>query len=354
MNRQTKKILWAVALWTVVVTSLHLMLNVDWAVVRNDYLPSAQRKLNVAYIPVTCHLACPVTDYITQHSKALSSTGDALIPRLFQGFPEIKEALIGNRIQAGFLVAPMALALRSQGVPIRIVYLGHRYGSSVVVSKNGPIRTVAGLAHRRVAIPNRFSDERLLLIRALKQNGVPLDQVKMLEMNPADVPGALATNAIDAFSMGEPFPSQAEIDGYGRVLFQARDYWPDYLSCVLVVRQDVIESNPAAVQALVDGIARSGLWLDQGLAHREYAADFAARLYYHQDPKLLHWALTQPLDRVVYNPLAPLQKDFDLIQDLMIETGVLDRKMDFKDYVDDRFAVQAASMMPWAFEPGQL
>jgi NitT/TauT family transport system substrate-binding protein len=350
MNRQTKGIVWAVALWTVTVTALHLMFNVDWAVVRNDSLPSALRKLNVAYIPVTCHLACPVTDYITKHSKSK----DALIPRLFQGFPEIKEALIANRIQAGFLVAPMALALRSQGVPIRIVYLGHRYGSSVVVRKDGPIHTVAALAQRRVAIPNRFSDERLLLVRALKQNGVALDQVKMLEMNPADVPGALATNAIDAFSMGEPFPSQAELDGYGRVLFQARDYWPDYLSCVLVVRQDVIESNPAAVQALVDGIARSGLWLDQGLAHREYAADFAARLYYHQDPRLLEWALTRPLDRVLYNPLAPLQKDFDLIQDLMIETGILDRKLDFKDYVDDRFAVKAASMTPWMFEPGQM
>jgi NitT/TauT family transport system substrate-binding protein len=173
-------------------------------------------------------------------------------------------------------------------------------------------------------------------------------------MNPADVPGALATNAIDAFSMGEPFPSQAELGGYGRVLFQARDYWPDYLSCVLVVRQEVIDSNPAAVQALVDGIARSGLWLDEGKPHREYAADFAARLYYHQDPKLLTWALTRPLDRVMYNPLAPLQKDFDLIQDLMIETGVLDRKLAYKDYVDDRFAVKAASMTPWAFEPGQM
>ena len=55
---------------------------------------------------------------------------------MFQGFPEIKEALISNRMQAGFLVAPMAIALRSQGVPIKIVYLGHRYGSAGVVRKD--------------------------------------------------------------------------------------------------------------------------------------------------------------------------------------------------------------------------
>jgi len=51
------------------------------------------------------------------------------------------------------------------------------------------------------------------------------------------VAGALAAGAIDAFSMGEPFPSQAELGGFGRILFQAREYWPDYMSCILVVQQ---------------------------------------------------------------------------------------------------------------------
>jgi len=68
--------------------------------------------------------------------------------------------------------------------------------------------------------------------------------------------------------MGEPFPSQAEMAGYGRVLFQARDYWPDYMSCILVVRQDLIDTRPDVVQVLVDGIARSGMWLDTSKPHR--------------------------------------------------------------------------------------
>ena len=104
----------------------------------------------------------------------------------------------------------------------------------------------------------------------------------------------------------------------------------------------------------MDGIARSGLWLDQGLPHRDYAADFVARFYFHQRPQLLEWALTKPMDRVLYNPLAPLKSDFDLIQDLMIESGVLDRRLAFHDYVDGSFAIKAAAMMPWGFEPGQL
>ena len=217
-----------------------------------------------------------MTDYIARHSL----DGNIFIPRMFQGFPEIKEALLADRIQAGFMVAPMAIALRSQGAPIKIVYLGHRYGSAAVVRKNGPIRDVKDLRGRTIAVPSRFSDERLMLLMAMKRSGLSPGDVKLVEMAPPDVAGALAVDAIDGFVMGEPYPSQAEMQGTGRVLFHAREHWPDYMSCVLVVRQDVIEKRPQAVQVLVDGIARSGLWLDDEdarRANREYAATFVGR-----------------------------------------------------------------------------
>src|SRR5438552_3865711 len=123
------------------------------------------------------------------------------LPKQFQGFPEIKEALIADRMQAGFLVAPMAIALRSQDVPIKIVYLGHRYGSALVVSDSGPVRSVTDLRGRTIAIPSRFSDERLIVGRALRANHLEESDVKMVEMAPPDVASALKTGAIDAFIM---------------------------------------------------------------------------------------------------------------------------------------------------------
>ncbi len=292
-----------------------------------------------------------MTDYISAYSQA----GHLFIPRLFQGFPEIKEALMSNKMQAAFMVAPMAIALRAQGVPVKIVYLGHRYGSAFVVHKDGPIRSVPDLRGKLIAIPSRFSDERLIVFRALKAHGMTGKDVRMVEMAPPDVAGALAARAVDAFSMGEPFPSQAEMFGFGRVLFHAREYWPDYMSCVLVVRQDVIEKRPEAVQVLVDGIARSGLWLDEkdrALRNREHAADFVGRFYYRQDPKLLRWALTKPIDRVMYTPLAPREPDFDIVVNLMVETGVLDKFIAFEEYVDTTFAEGAHAQTPWRYTPG--
>jgi NitT/TauT family transport system substrate-binding protein len=334
--------------WLVLISLMHAYLNVNWAGVLNDYRPPERRKISVAYIPVTCQLTCPVTDYISK----LSDNGEIFLPRLFQGFPEIKEALISDRMQAAFIVAPLAIALRAQGVPIKVVYLGHRYGSAVVVRKNGPIKTFADLRGRTIAIPSRYSDERLLVFRAMKVWGIKPGEIKMVEMAPPDVAGALAAGAIDAFSMGEPFPSQAELGGYGRILFHAREYWPDYMSCILVVQQSLIDKRPDVVQALVDGIARSGLWLDKSKPHRDNAADFVGRFYYNQQPALLRWALTKPMDRVMYTPLAPRKADFDLVRDLMIETGVLDKKIEFNDYTDTRFSDGARSETAWRYEAG--
>lgn len=49
----TRKIALLVVAWVAVITTAHLATNVDWSVLLNERRPLAERKLNVAYIPVT-------------------------------------------------------------------------------------------------------------------------------------------------------------------------------------------------------------------------------------------------------------------------------------------------------------
>ncbi len=48
-----RKLVLAIGAWIIAITSAHFVLNVNWQVLMNDRLPEGQRKLNVAYIPVT-------------------------------------------------------------------------------------------------------------------------------------------------------------------------------------------------------------------------------------------------------------------------------------------------------------
>ena len=244
----------------------------------------------------------------------------------------------------------MAMKLREEGVPIKIVYLGHRDGTAVMVHKDSGIWRTEDLRGKKVAVPNRYSNQRLLMFRALKERGMTFKDIDLLELAPPDMPAALYARATDAISSGEPFMGQTELDGYGRILWLTKDVWPGFISCVLAVREDVIRNDRSKVQALVDGIARSGVWLDQTMDHRMQAAQFVSRYYYNQDPRLLEFVLRKPPDRVKYTNLKVRRPDFEEIELLAREAGILQGTAHFEDYCDPSFVPETATVIAPAFE----
>jgi NitT/TauT family transport system substrate-binding protein len=277
---------------------------------------------------------------------------DMFQPMRFSGWPELKEMFIGRPkdMPASFILAPMAIALREQGVKIKVVHLGHRDGSAVVVHKDSGIFQTADLRGKTVAVPGRYANQRLIIFRELKKANMTIDDVKIVEMPPPDMPAALQARAVDAITSGEPFMGQAELDGYGRTLWQAKDVWPGFISCVLAVHEDAIRDHRPEIQRLVNGIAASGKWIDQSMQHRMDAAEFVATNYYNQNPRLLRYVLSKPPDRVTYSRLKPLRPEFEEIERLGKEAGMLQGTAHFEDYVDDTFAPDPATARPQEFE----
>jgi NitT/TauT family transport system substrate-binding protein len=290
---------------------------------------AAAAELAVGYLPVTCHLTCPVTDFATKST----TTGTRFQSQRFTEFPTVVEALKARKIEATFLLAPLAMVLREQGVPIHIVYLGHRDGSTVIVRKDSPARSLRDLKGKTFARPSRFSNQYLVITKLMEDEGMQPSDIHFVDLPPPDMPSALATGAIDAYFVGEPFAAKAELDGTGRVLYYAKDIWPRFVSCVLVVRDELIKEHPEIVRDLVRGIAESGEWAER---NRLGAAKVAAP-YYRQDQKLLEYVLTQPPDRVSYRHLTPTDEDLQAIMKYALKAGILRRPIDLSDIVDRRF-----------------
>jgi NitT/TauT family transport system substrate-binding protein len=268
----------------------------------------------------------------------------------FNGFPEIKESIVSGHLPATFMLAPLAMALREQGVPIKIVYLGHRDGTALMVHKDSKIYSLKDLKGKTVAVPNRYSNQYLVLFKGLREAGLSIKDVNIVEMGPPDMAAALYSRAVDGISSGEPFMAQTQLEGYGRVLYQAKDIWPNFISCVLVVHERTINEHPEWVQELVDGIARSGKWLDEDMAHRMQVAENVSMKYYNQDPKLLRYVLSTPPDRVTYANLRLARKDFELIEGLAKDAGILKGTANFDTYADTRFSEKTAGAIPWDWE----
>jgi len=330
------------------ITLLHGWLNLGWF--KPKSAGSTDRpSFRVGFLPVTCHLTCPVTDFINKQTTGASMFD----PVRFHAWPELKEAYLSGYTSATFILAPMAIALREQGVPIKIVYLGHREGGDVMVHRDSQIFRTEDLRGKTVAVPGRYANHRLIFYRELKKAGMTLDDVNLVEMPPPDMPAALYSRSVDAITSGEPFPGQTEMDGYGRALYRVKEVWPGFISCVLAVHEDVIKNRRAEVQALVDGIAKSGKWLDTNMANRMDAAQFVSKFYYNQHPRLLEYVLSKPADRVIYSKLKPLRANFEEIEVLAKEAGILKGTAHFDDYVDDSFAPEDDAVQPHAYVAAQ-
>lgn len=288
----------------------------------------ARQQLSVGFLPVTCHLTCPVTDYATK-----TSAGVRFESQRFTDFPTIVESIKGGRLEATFMIAPLAMKLREQGVPVKIAYLGHRDGSTVMVRSDLDVKDLRGLRGRTFAIPSKYSNQYLVIRKLMDDQGVSTEEVRFVELPPPDMPGALAARAIDAYFVGEPHAAKAELDGSGRVLYHAKDIWPQFISCVLVVHERLIRERPEVVRDLVRGIAESGEWAEQ---HRTEAAKVAAP-YFRQDERVVRYVLTQPPDRVSYRMLTPTDEDLQKIHDMAIKAGILEKPISMKDLVDRQF-----------------
>ena len=303
-----------------------------------DVVPSGHPPLAVGYLPVTCHLTCPVTDFATKHTR----TGTHFESQRFTEFPTVVEALKARELDATFLLAPLAMVLRAQGVPIKIVYLGHRDGSTVMVAKHSTATSLRDLRGKVFARPSRFSNQYLVITKLMEDQGMRPDEIQFVDMAPPEMPGALAAGDIDAYFVGEPHAAKAELSGAGRVLYHAKDIWPGFISCVLVVREELIRERPEVVADLVRGIADSGEWAEQ---HRLEAAKVAAP-YFRQDRKLLEYVLTQPPDRVSYRQLTPTDADLEQIMRYAIKAGILDKPIDLGQLVDRRFIPERIEPAP--------
>ena len=178
---------------------------------------------------------------MTSHSDA----GSVFRSKKYTEFATIAEEFKSGQLQASFILAPLAMTLRRQGLPIKIVYLGHRDGTTLVVAKSSSIRSFADLRGKTVAIPHRYSNQRILLEREIERHGMKPGDLHTVVYPPPEMPSALQKGAIDAYIVGEPFAAKAEIDGYGRVLAFTKDMWPNFISCVLAVSEDLIRSDRA-------------------------------------------------------------------------------------------------------------
>lgn len=318
----------AATVWLLSIGALHRWRNGE---------PDDARIVRMGHMPVLSNLSCPLLDEASQGADVRFSA------LKFSSFAEMGEAFRNHSIDAAFIIAPLPLVLRNQGVPAKIVYIGNRHESTLVARRElglarGQFRLLAG---RTVAVPLRFSGHALALGRLLRANGMEESAIRVVEMPPPDMAAALQNGSLDAYFVGEPFAARSVKAGLADVVEYVEDGWPGFLCNVMIVHDDLIAREPEVVRRLVHGAVRASVWAGR---NRKQAIAIASRAW-GQPPDLLAYAMDTPPGRIVFDRGVPIEAEVRELFAEMARTGLIDagKASVVGDVVDGSFARSATA-----------
>ncbi|MGB7100404.1 MAG: sulfonate ABC transporter substrate-binding protein [Xanthobacteraceae bacterium] len=181
--------------------------------------------------------------------------------REFASGPPLLEALNAGAIDFGHAGETPPIFAQAAGVPF--VYVAEEppapKGEAILVPRNSPIKALADLKSKKIAL-NKGSNVHFLLVRALEKAGVKYSEIEPIYLAPADARAAFERGAVDAWVIWDPFLAAAEAATGARTLTDATGLAPNrqfYLAS-----RKFTDANPSVADAIIGQIADIDRWAD--------------------------------------------------------------------------------------------
>lgn len=158
------------------------------------------------------------------------------------------EFLNAGSLDFGSTAGSAALVARINGNPIKSIYTYSRpEWTALVTTKDSPIKSVADLKGKRVAV-TRGTDPHIFLVRALLEAGLSDKDITPVLLQHADGKAALIRGDVDAWAGLDPILAQAEVEDGARLFYRK----PEANTFgILNVREQFLKDNPEIVRRVL-------------------------------------------------------------------------------------------------------
>lgn len=194
---------------------------------------------------------------VIRDQKLLENQGYNVTWILSAGSNKANEGVRSNALDFGSTAGSAALVARANGTPLKVVDVySQPEWTALVVAKDSPIKSVAELRGKKIAV-TKGTDPYFFLLQALDANGLSAGDVEIVNLQHADGKTALERGDVDAWSGLDPFMAQTVQEQGARLLYRN----PEFNSYgVLNVREDFNAAHPDTVQAVVDSYEEARKW----------------------------------------------------------------------------------------------
>jgi sulfonate transport system substrate-binding protein len=177
----------------------------------------------------------------------------------FPGGPQLLEALNVGSIDIGHTGEAPPIFAQAAGAPL--VYLAHEppspQGEAILVKENSPIRSVAELKGKKVAL-NKGSNVHYLLVKLLEQAGLAYEDIQTVFLPPADARVAFEQGNVDAWVIWDPFFAAAQTAAKARILADGKGVVSNHE--FYLASRSFAEGNSGLITDILDELNKVDEW----------------------------------------------------------------------------------------------
>ncbi len=183
----------------------------------------------------------------------------------FPGGPQLLEALTAGALDFGTTGEAPPIFAQAAGSPL--LYVGYEppspAGEAILVPKDSPVRTLADLRGRTVAL-NKGSNVHYLLVQALASAGLKPADIRTAYLAPSDARAAFERGAVDAWAIWDPFLSAAQEATGARTLADGTGLAPNRQ--FFLATRDFAGTQPDILRLLNAQVDATDRWAEQNQA----------------------------------------------------------------------------------------
>jgi len=177
----------------------------------------------------------------------------------FPSGPPLLEAINVGAIDFGNTGEAPPIFAQAAGAPIQ--YVAYEppapKGEAILVPKDSPLKSVADLKGKKVAL-NKGSNVHYLLVKALEKAGVKYTEIETVFLAPADARAAFERGAVDAWVIWDPFQAAAEVATQARTLVDREGIVSNYQ--FYFSSQKFIAADPKIVDVVLSQLSEVDSW----------------------------------------------------------------------------------------------
>ncbi|MBN3765609.1 aliphatic sulfonate ABC transporter substrate-binding protein [Burkholderia sp. Ac-20365] len=246
-------------------------------------LVSAQSFAQSSGAPIALRIGYQKSSTLITLLKARGTLEKALAPlnvrvswnEFTSGLP-LTEALNVDAVDFSADVAD-TVPIFAQAAHARFVYVAQEAPSpgaqAIIVKNDSPLKTLADLKGKRIAV-TKAAGSHYLLLAALNKAGLSAADVKISYLTPADGRAAFERGSVDAWITWDPYVASVDKNADVRILANG-DGLASYQRYYLASRT-FADAHPEVVQVVFDQLKEAGEWLR---AHPDDAATTLAPVW---------------------------------------------------------------------------